>query len=193
MLTGSPELIARARTLSLHGMSRDAWKRYGPGGSWFYTVDEPGFKYNMTDVQAAMGLVQLRKLGGFQHRRRAIVAAYNQAFGEMDALETPVERPDVEHAWHLYVLRLRLGALRIGRDEFIDELTARNIGTSVHFIPIHLHPHYRQKYGYDPEQFPVAYGNYQRMLSLPLHPLLSDNDVSDVIGAVLDVVNRFGR
>lgn len=193
MLTGSPELIARARTLGLHGMSRDAWKRYGPGGSWFYTVDEPGFKYNMTDVQAAMGLVQLRKLAGFQRRRRQIVEAYNEAFGGMDALELPVERPDVEHAWHLYVLRLRLGALRIGRDQFIEELTARNIGTSVHFIPIHLHPHYRQKYGFQPDHFPVAYGNYQRMLSLPLHPSLSDSDVGDVIGAVLDVVRRFGR
>jgi dTDP-4-amino-4,6-dideoxygalactose transaminase len=193
MLTGSAELIGRARTLGLHGMSRDAWKRYGPGGSWFYTVDEPGFKYNMTDIQAAMGLIQLRKLAGFQRRRREIVAAYNQAFDGADALEIPVERPDVEHAWHLYVLRLRLGALRIGRDQFIDELTARNIGTSVHFIPIHLHSHYRQKYGYLPEQFPVAYSNYQRMLSLPLHPLLSDSDVGDVIGAVLDVVKRLGR
>jgi dTDP-4-amino-4,6-dideoxygalactose transaminase len=193
MLTGSPELIGRARTLGLHGMSRDAWKRYGPGGSWFYSVDEPGFKYNMTDIQAAMGLVQLRKLAGFQRRRREIVAAYNQAFGELDALETPVERDEVEHSWHLYVLRLRLGALRIERDQFIDELTARNIGTSVHFIPIHLHSHYRQKYGYLPEQFPVAYSNYQRMLSLPLHPLLTNSDMGDVIGAVLDVVKRFGR
>jgi dTDP-4-amino-4,6-dideoxygalactose transaminase len=193
MLTGSPELIGRARTLGLHGMSRDAWKRYGAGGSWFYTVDEPGFKYNMTDIQAAMGLVQLRKLAGFQRRRRQIVAAYNQAFDGVDALEIPVERPDVEHAWHLYVLRLRLGALRIERDQFIDELTARNIGTSVHFIPIHLHSHYRQKYGYLPEQFPVAYSNYERMVSLPLHPLLTDGDVGDVVEAVLDVVKRFGR
>jgi dTDP-4-amino-4,6-dideoxygalactose transaminase len=193
MLTGSPELIGRARTLGLHGMSRDAWKRYGPGGSWFYTVDEPGFKYNMTDIQAAMGLVQLRKLAGFQRRRRQIVAAYNHAFDGVDALQIPVERPDVEHAWHLYVLRLRLGALRIERDQFIDELTARNIGTSVHFIPIHLHSHYRQKYGYLPEQLPVAYSNYQRMLSLPLHPLLTDGDVGDVVEAVLDVVKRFGR
>jgi dTDP-4-amino-4,6-dideoxygalactose transaminase len=193
MLTGAPELLARARTLSLHGMSRDAWKRYGPGGSWFYHVDEAGFKYNMTDVQAAMGLAQLRKLDQFQRRRREIIAAYQHAFEGWDALETPVERPEVEHAWHLYVLRLRLGALRIGRDRFIEELTARNIGTSVHFIPIHLHPYYRQKYGFNPEQFPVAYGNYQRMLSLPLHPLLMDTDVSDVIGAVLDVVKRFSR
>jgi dTDP-4-amino-4,6-dideoxygalactose transaminase len=193
MLTGAPELLAQARTLGLHGMSRDAWKRYGPGGNWFYQVDEPGFKYNMTDVQAAMGLAQLRKLDRFQHRRREIATAYNQAFGGMEALEIPVERAEVEHAWHLYVLRLRPGTLQIGRDQFIDELTARNIGTSVHFIPIHLHPFYRHKYGYRPEQFPVALGNYQRMLSLPLHPLLTDRDVADVIGAVCHVAKRFSR
>ena len=193
MLTAPPELIARARTLGLHGMSRDAWKRYGHGGSWFYQVDEPGFKYNMTDVQAAMGLAQLRKLDRFQARRREIVSAYTAAFSDFDALEVPTERPEVEHAWHLYVLRLRLGALRIGRDQFIQELTALNIGTSVHFIPIHIHPFYRQKYGYQATQFPVAYESYQRMLSLPLHPLLTDTDVGDVISAVLDVVQRFGR
>lgn len=193
MLTGSPELLARARTLGLHGMSRDAWKRYGQGGSWFYQVDEPGFKYNMTDVQAAMGLAQLRKLDRFQARRREIVAAYNLAFQDVDALEIPVERQEVEHAWHLYVLRLRLDALRIGRDQFIDELTALNIGTSVHFIPIHLHPFYQQKYQYTTDQFPVAYQAYQRMLSLPLHPMLTDADVSDVMSAVLDVTQRFAR
>jgi dTDP-4-amino-4,6-dideoxygalactose transaminase len=193
MLTGTPDFLARARTLSLHGMSRDAWKRYGQGGSWFYEVHEPGFKYNMTDIQAALGLVQLRKLDRFQRRRREIVARYHAAFETRDALEIPVERPDVEHAWHLYVLRLRLGALRIGRDQFIDELAARNIGTSVHFIPLHLHPFYRQKYGYHPHRFPVAYGAYQRMLSLPLHPALTDEDVDDVIAAMLDVATRFAR
>jgi dTDP-4-amino-4,6-dideoxygalactose transaminase len=193
MLTGSPELLARARTLGLHGMSRDAWKRYGQGGSWFYQVNEPGFKYNMTDVQAAMGVAQLRKLHRFQVRRHEIVAAYNHAFQDLDALEIPVARAEVEHAWHLYVLRLRLGALRIGRDQFIDELTALNIGTSVHFIPIHLHPFYQQKYQYVPQQFPVAYQAYQRMLSLPLHPMLTDADVSDVVGAVLDIARRFAR
>ncbi len=193
MLTGSPELLARARTLGLHGMSRDAWKRYGHGGSWFYQVDEPGFKYNMTDVQAAMGVAQLRKLDRFQSRRREIVAAYNLAFRDIDALEIPVERPEVEHAWHLYVLRLRLGAIRVGRDQFINELTALNIGTSVHFIPIHVHPFYREKYRYTTHQFPIAYESYQRMLSLPLHPLLTEADVSDVVTAVLDVVQRFAR
>jgi dTDP-4-amino-4,6-dideoxygalactose transaminase len=193
MLTGSPEFLARARILALHGMSRDAWKRYGPGGSWFYEVDEPGFKYNMTDIQAAMGLAQLRKLERFQARRRQVVAAYNLAFRGLEAVETPVERPEVEHAWHLYVLRLRPGTLRIGRDRFIQELTARNIGTSVHFIPIHLHPYYRDKYGYKPSDFPVAYDAYQRLVSLPLHPLLSDTDVSDVVTSVQDVVREFAR
>ncbi len=193
MLTGAPELLARARTLGLHGMSRDAWKRYGPGGSWFYQVGEPGFKYNMTDIQAAMGLAQLRKLNRFQQRRREVVEFYNRAFGDVAALEIPVERPDVEHAWHLYVLRLRPEALRISRDRFIEELTERKIGTSVHFIPIHLHPFYQQKYGLPPAAFPVAFDSYQRMLSLPLHPLLSDQDVSDVVAAVLDVVSRYAR
>jgi dTDP-4-amino-4,6-dideoxygalactose transaminase len=193
MLTGSPELIGRARTLALHGMSRDAWKRYGPGGSWFYEVEQPGFKYNMTDIQAAMGLAQLRQLGAFQRRRREIAGLYTKAFQNVDSLETPTERPEVEHAWHLYVLRLRLGALRIGRNRFIDELRARNIGTSVHFIPIHLHPYYREKYGYAPDDFPVAVGNYQRILSLPIHPRLTDSDVNDVVEAVLDVASRFAR
>jgi dTDP-4-amino-4,6-dideoxygalactose transaminase len=193
MLTGAPELLSRARTLGLHGMSRDAWKRYGPGGSWFYNVDEPGFKYNMTDIQAAMGLAQLEKLDGFQQRRREVVVRYNAAFEGIDALEVPVERPDVEHAWHLYVLRLRLDALRITRERFIDELTKRNIGSSVHFIPIHLHPYYREKYQHAPTAFPVAVSNYRRMLSLPLHPLLSDGDVDDVVTAVVDIALRFAR
>ena len=193
MLTGAPEVLGRVRTTSLHGMSRDAWKRYGPGGSWFYQVDEPGFKYNMTDVQAAMGLVQLRKLDRFQQRRREIVDAYHAGFRDLEMVEVPVERPEVEHAWHLYVLRLCPQTLRIGRDRFIEELAARNIGTSVHFIPIHLHPYYRERYRYCPEQFPVAYRNYQRMLSLPLHPLLTDGDVGDVIDAVRDVATRFSR
>jgi dTDP-4-amino-4,6-dideoxygalactose transaminase len=193
MLTGSPELISRARKLALHGMSRDAWKRYGPGGSWFYEVEEPGFKYNMTDIQAAMGLAQLRKLELFQARRREVVAAYNLGFSDLEALETPVERPEVEHAWHLYVVRLRPGILSIDRDQFIRELTARNIGTSVHFIPVHLHPYYQQKYGYSPDQFPVAFDAYQRLVSLPLHPMLSDQDVDDVVSAVRDVVTRFSR
>ena len=193
MLTGEPEFLARARIRSLHGMSGDAWRRYGRGGSWRYDVLCPGFKYNMTDIQAALGLWQLRKLARLQQRRREVVDAYQRAFADHPALEIPVERPTVEHAWHLYVLRLRLDALEIGRDRFIEELATRNIGTSVHFIPIHIHPYYRDKYGYAPDDFPAAHGSFGRMLSLPLHPLLSDQDVADVIEAVLDVVRTHRR
>jgi dTDP-4-amino-4,6-dideoxygalactose transaminase len=193
MLTGDPEFLARARILSLHGLSRDAAKRYEAGGNWSYEVLAPGFKYNMTDIQAALGLWQLRKLGRFQERRREVVAAYHAAFEDDDALELPVERPWVEHAWHLYVLRLRPDALRIGRDSFIEELAARKIGSSVHFIPIHLHPYYRDRYGYHPRDFPVAYDSFRRMISLPLNPRLSDQDVADVIEAVRNVVRAYRR
>ena len=193
MLTGDLEFLERARIVSLHGMSRDAWKRYDKGGSWYYEVLMPGFKYNMTDIQAAIGLWQLKKLERFQKRRREVVQAYNDAFSGVDALEIPVERPEVEHAWHLYVLRLRLEALRIDRDRFIEELKSRNIGTSVHFIPIHLHSYYRDKYGYKPDDFPVAYQNFLRIISLPLNPMLTDQDVADVIEAVLDVVKQHQR
>ena len=193
MLTGDPEFLDRARVVSLHGMSRDAWKRYDQGGSWRYDVLLPGFKYNMTDIQASLGLWQLKKLSGFEVRRRAVVAQYHAAFGADDALEIPVQRPDVTHAWHLYVLRLRPDALRIGRDRFIEELTRRNIGTSVHFIPVHLHPFYRDTYRYAPGDLPVAVANFERLLSLPLHPRLTDGDVADVVDAVLDVARTFRR
>ena len=191
MLTGDRDFLDRARIASLHGMSRDAWKRYDKGGSWFYEVVMPGFKYNMTDIAAAIGQVQLQKLSGFQARRRTIVDRYQRAFGRIGAFDLPVERPEVEHAWHLYVLRLRPDALTIDRDRFIDELKDRNIGSSVHFIPIHLHPYYRDKYGYRPSDFPVAFANYQRMLSLPLNPRMTDTDVADVVAAVEDIGARF--
>ncbi len=191
MLTGAPEVIEKARRWGLHGMSRDAYKRYSAQGSWYYEVVEPGWKSNMTDIQAALGLHQLAKLPRFQARRREIVRRYNDAFSRCEALQTPTERPEVESAWHLYVVRLNLAMLDIDRARFIEELKARNIGTSVHFIPNHIQPYYRDKYGYQPEDFPVAYGNYLRMISLPLNVRMTDEDVEDVIEAVLDVVKRF--
>lgn len=188
MLTGRPDLIDEARVWSLHGMSRDAFKRYTAEGSWRYEVVAPGFKYNMPDLQAAIGLKQLERLEAMQRRRRAIVAQYDETLGRLDALETPQPRPNVESAWHIYLLRLRPDRLKIDRAAFIEELRRRNIGSSVHFIPIHLHPYYRDKYGLRPEQFPVAQANFERMLSLPLSPALTDADVADVIEAVTDVV-----
>jgi len=194
MLTGDPETLSRARTLSLHGMSRDAWRRYDQEGSWFYDIIAPGFKYNMTDIQASLGLHQLKRLASFQTRRKEIVDAYHDAFEDIEAFQLPVCRQEVEHAWHLYVLRLSArGSLSIGRDQFIEELKSRGVATSVHFIPIHLHSYYRDKYGYQPEDFPVAFDNFQRMLSLPLSPALTEGQVSRVIEAVREVVHCHSR
>jgi len=193
MLTGPPELIDEARIWSLHGMSRDAWKRYSSEGSWFYEVIRPGFKYNMTDVQAAIGLCQLRRLPEMQERRKRIFEAYTAALSKLPEIQVPTIRPEVDHAWHLYVIRLHLDRMTINRSRFIEEMKARNIATSVHFIPVHLHPYYRDKYGYEPEDFPVAYREYQRIVSLPLYPRMTDDDVQDVIEAVRDVVAKFRR
>lgn len=187
MLTGPAELIDQVRVISLHGMSHEAWNRYQKGGRWFYEVVLPGFKYNMTDVQAAMGLCQLKRLPRFIERRAEIAEKYALAFAEHESFELPVTRPEVSHAWHLYPLRLRGDQLRIGRDEFVAELADRNIGTSVHFIPIHLHPFYADKYGYQPADFPIAHDSYQRMFSLPLNPAMTDHDVQDVVEAVLAI------
>jgi dTDP-4-amino-4,6-dideoxygalactose transaminase len=193
MLTGSPELIEKAKVISLHGMSHDAWNRYSKEGNWYYEVVMPGFKYNMMDIQAAMGLAQIAKLESMQCRREAIVHRYMDAFSSCASLECPVERSDVKHAWQLFPLRLNLETLKIDRAQFIKELRKRNIGSSVHFIPIHLHPFYRDKYGYKPTDFPVAYGNYLRLVSLPLSPAHSDRDVDDVIEVVLEIVHEYRR
>jgi dTDP-4-amino-4,6-dideoxygalactose transaminase len=193
MLVGNQALIDEARLWSLHGMSHDAWRRYGEGATWRYDVVRAGFKYNMTDIQAALGLEQLSRLADFTRRRLEIVERYNQAFSGIEGLETPVARQWVDSAWHLYVLRLVPSSLRINRDQFILELADRGIGTSVHFIPVHLHTYYRARYDWKPEDFPVAYREFQRMLSLPLHPGLTEGDVDDVVEAVADVAAKYGR
>jgi len=191
MLTGARGMIEKAIVASLHGMDRDAWKRNDRTGSWRYDIVTPGFKYNMTDIQAAMGLRQLERLADMHARRREIVGMYNEGFAGCEAFDLPVKRDEVEHAWHLYPLRIREGALTISRDEMIEELRKRNIGTSVHFIPVHTFSYYREKYGYKAEDFPVAYGESERLISLPLHPGLLDGDVGDVGGAVGDIVDTY--
>jgi dTDP-4-amino-4,6-dideoxygalactose transaminase len=193
MLTGPRELLDLARSWALHGMSRDAYARYEEGGSWRYDVVLPGFKYNMPEMQGALGLVQLRKLPGFQSRRREIVERYNHAFRSIEELEVPTERSHVESAHHIYLLRLNVEMLRIDRAQFIRELAARKIGASVHFIPVHYHTYYREKYNFTPGAFPVAEREFERILSIPLSPRLTDSDVDDVIEAVTDIVERFRR
>jgi dTDP-4-amino-4,6-dideoxygalactose transaminase len=181
MLTGSEAFIEKARVASLHGMNKDAWKRYDKGGSWYYEVVMPGFKYNLPDVLAAIGLAQLRKLERMQARRREVVAAYRKAFADLP-VELPVERDEVESAWHLYPVRL-MDEAPVGRDEFIERMKGANIGTSVHFIPIHFHPYYREKYGWREGEFPVAEGEYERVVSLPMHGGLREEDQNRVAEA----------
>jgi dTDP-4-amino-4,6-dideoxygalactose transaminase len=192
--TDDDAVAERCRVMSLHGISHDAWKRYTAEGSWYYEIVAPGFKYNMTDVAAAMGLAQLAKLDRMRERRADIAGRYHAAFGRIPELEPPPDAPaGGQHAWHLYALRLRLDRLAIDRAAFIEELKRRNIGTSVHFIPLHAHPYYRQTYGYRPEDFPVAWAEYQREISLPIYSKMSDQDVGDVVAAVSEVVEEHRR
>jgi dTDP-4-amino-4,6-dideoxygalactose transaminase len=191
--TDNAELAERCRLMSLHGISKDAWNRYAASGSWYYEIIAPGFKYNLTDVAAAMGLAQLRRLDAMNQRRGEIAARYSEAFADLPQLESPSARPWVEHSWHLYALRLNLEQLSIDRGRFVEELRVRNIGVSVHFIPLHLHPYYRETYGFKSGDFPVAYSEYLREISLPIYSAMTDDDVKDVIGAVNDVVRAFRR
>ena len=191
--TENEDYARRLQLMRLHGIGRDAWKRYSADGSWFYEVLETGFKYNLTDLQAALGVVQLTKCDEMHQARARIAARYNSAFASIEMLETPKEAPDRTTSWHLYVLRLHLDRLRIGRSQVIRELADRGISTSVHFIPLHLQPVYQREYGYRPGDFPVAEREYERTLSLPIYPSMKGEEIEQVIQAVCDVASRFSR
>ena len=185
LTTANPDYAERVAMMTLHGISRDAWKRYSAEGSWYYEVLQAGFKYNMTDIAASLGIHQLARSEELLARRRSIAQRYTEAFSQLPELEVPANPRHIEHAWHLYMLRLRLECLSIERSEFIQKLAQVNIGTSVHFIPLHLHPFYRKTFRLRPSDFPIAYKEYQREISLPLYPGMTDEDVEDVIAAVI--------
>lgn len=190
MITTDDDAAAeRCRIMSLHGISRDAWKRYTAEGSWRYEIMAPGFKYNLTDIAAALGRVQLGKLDVMWRRRVEIAGRYDGAFGSQPELQLPARSATNQHAWHLYMLRVDNARLAGGRDMFVEELRKRNIGASVHFIPLHLHPYYRDTYRYAPTDFPVANHEFLREVSLPIYSRMSDRDVDDVIAAVLACVD----
>jgi dTDP-4-amino-4,6-dideoxygalactose transaminase len=194
MITTEDEALAdRCRIMALHGISKDAWKRYTAEGSWYYEIVAAGYKYNMGDVTAAMGLAQLGKVERMWERREEIARRYNEAFGGVEELQIPADREDCRHSWHLYMLRLNLEMLTIDRARFIEELKGRNVGTSVHFIPLHIHPYYRETYGYRPEDFPVARGEYLREISLPIYSKMTDGDVQNVVQSVMRVVTKHRR
>jgi dTDP-4-amino-4,6-dideoxygalactose transaminase len=189
MLTTNDGTIAdRARIMRLHGMNKDAWMRYTTQGNWYYEIIAPGFKYNLTDIAAALGLVQLKRAYAMLEKRGQIADIYNEAFKDLPEIKTPYFAGD--HAWHLYVIRLDTEKLKIDRKKFIEELRARGIGTSVHFIPLHIHPFYRDTYHYQPNDYPLSFRAYKQIVSLPVYSKMSVDDAYRVADAVKEVIEK---
>ncbi len=187
VVTSDEEIANRVRQMSLHGISRSAWNRYTAAGSWYYEIEAAGFKDNMTDIAAALGLVQLGRADELLEARRALEAAYASLIdasrlGEL--LERPVDEPDRSHAWHLYIVRLHLDRLPVDRAEVMRRLQAAGIGASVHFIPLHRHPYYRETWGTSEADYPAAEAEYPRVISLPIWPGMETQDVARVVDAL---------
>ena len=184
LVTRDPDIARRARVMRLHGMNRDAFDRFtATVPSWYYEVVAPGFKYNLTDIAAALGIHQLKRVNAFQAKRELLTAAYDEALGNLPLIAPPRPPAGERHAWHLYVLRLGDG-VRIQRDRFIERLFDAGIGCSVHYIPLHLHPYWRDRYALTPAMFPHSQHAYERMLSLPLYTRMTVADVQRVAAAV---------
>src|ERR1035438_2731788 len=186
--TENDEYADRMRIMSLHGISRDAWKRFMAEGSWYYEIIAPGFKYNMTDIAAAIGIHQLRKADRFHQRRTELAGLYGKSLKEVEEIILPQVQPNRIHSWHLYVIRLKLDRLKIDRARFITELTQRGVGTSVHWLPLHMHPYYRETYGYAPEDLPAACSLYPEIITLPIYPDMGERDVAYVCDSIKQII-----
>lgn len=186
-------LIERARRVAYHGLSSDAYKRFQIEGSWYYEVTDEGYKYNMPDLLAAIGLAQLKKQDQLRQRRLEIARAYTQAFANVDELIVPADEPEYDSSHHLYLLRIRPERLRAGRNELIEKLKAGGVGVHVHYIPLHLHPYYMSELGVKQGDFPVAEKLYKSVISLPIYPLMTDDDVRFVIDNILTLIQHNRR
>lgn len=193
LVTDDEKIIEKARILAGQGMSHNAWNRYAKGGSWKYDIAEPGFKYNMFDIQAALGLKQLSRLEEMQEKRLKIAAKFQEAFGKIDAIDPPFVPEYTTHCWHLYVIRIVPELLTIDRDQFIVELNERNVGTSVHFIPVHYMSAYRNRFGCKEGDYPNTEKHFNRIISLPLYPSMTDEETQYVIDAVADIVEKYHK
>lgn len=192
--TENEEYLSRMKTMRLHGINRDVFDRYtSDKPSWYYEVVEPGYKYNMTDIASALGIHQLKKAHEFQQRREWMANRYNEAFVSLPLRTPHVARAKDTHAWHLYVLQLDLDSMTVDRDQFIELMAKENIGTSVHFIPLHLQPYWRDRYNYNAEDYPVALDVFNRAVSLPIYPKMTDDDVQSVIDAVINVCIKVAK
>jgi perosamine synthetase len=193
LVTNDDRLAEQARRLALHGLSRDAWSRFGKGGSWDYQILAAGYKYNLTDMAAALGRVQLKRAYELATARTKVARRYNQLLEDVEEIQLPQEASDRRSAWHLYVIRLHLDRLNIGRDAFIEELTQAGIGASVHWRPLHLHRYYEETYALDPEDFPVATAEWQRCISLPIFPGQTEEEIDHVCRTVRAIAARHAR
>jgi len=189
--TNNEELAERTRLMRMHGMSRDAWKRYSDSCSWYYEIIGPGYKYNFTDLQASLGLAQLRKVDSMWQRRKEIAALYTEGLKHNDFLTKPLIKSDRETAWHLFQIQLNLEKITISRDQFINELKDLGVGTGVHFMPVHQHKFYRDSLNLSNDDFPVANDAFDRLISLPIYPGLSDQQVFKVVESVNHLSKKF--
>ena len=183
-VTDDPALAERMRLMSLHGLSQDAWERYTGGRTWDYRIVAPGYKYNLTDVAAAIGIPQLARAEAMRLEREEIAGRYDRAFGEIDELGLPARDGDRVHSWHLYPIRIHLDRLKIDRNAFIDGLKDAGVGCSVHWRPLHRHPYYETTFGWRPDALPVASEVWESLVSLPIFPGMREEESDFVIRTV---------
>jgi len=188
-VTNNKKYAEKMRVASLHGLSRDAWNRYKKGGSWYYDVVMPGFKYNLTDIASSIGIHQLKKANLFLEKRTAIAKAYNNAFKGIQGIKPLYVVPYGEHAWHLYVIRINKKLFGIDRDTFIKKMSENNIGTSVHFIPLHLQVYWKKTYNLKSKDFPAMTKAYEEIVSLPIYPKMTKRDIKKVIYVIKNIPN----
>lgn len=186
--TNNEEIAERCKIMRLHGINRDAWKRYTESGSWYYEVVAPGYKYNFTDLQASLGLPQLKKVDAMWNWRIGIAEKYTEALKDLDMIELHTIKDDRQSSWHLYPIRLNLEMLNVTREEIIRKLRERNIGVGVHFMPVHQHKFYRETFNLNDKDFPVSSSVFPRLLSLPIYPGMTDENVDRVIDILTDLL-----
>ncbi len=191
--TNDDEIAERCSIMRLHGINRDAWKRYTESGSWYYEVVAPGFKYNFTDLQASLGLPQLKKVDSMWQSRKDIAARYTAALKDNEFLTLHTIKEDRESSWHLYPVRLNLERLKINRAQLIDEMRKLNIGAGVHFMPVHQHIYYTQTYNLDDKNYPVASAVFPRLVSLPIYPGMKEENVDKVINVLVDLLEKYKK
>ncbi len=191
--SNNEEFSERTRLMRMHGMNRDAWKRYSDACSWYYEIVGPGFKYNFTDLQAALGIVQLKKVDEMLEMRKHIATFYTRELKENKFISLPIIKADRETSWHLYPIRLNLEMLTIGRNDFINELKNLNIGTGVHFMPVHQHQFYKDSLSLNHNNFPVANDAFERLISIPIYPGLTDTEITKVIEAINHLTEKYRR